>query len=540
MLDYTVYYVLVDSDGNPVRDENGQQIQVAAPTTGQIRATTTRTFAAKVGNELYSDYQEGYFPKTRTTSITGVLGGENTAIIEYVEVSAMPYTVHYVDAATGKKLSDDKVVENNRKSVVVEPYLFIPGYQPDKYQKTLKLSLDVSEEKNEITFYYTKDELHGSYKISYWVQDLDDETVYEELTNRTLTGIGDVGTPQSGDTSVTINGFTYDHGMVKTTGEFVSGSEGVLSSEYLLEIRLYYNRNSYPYEVRYLEEGTNKVLHEPKEGSGKYGARVKELAETIPGYTPKKTEDYCTIKVQPEGEGVAKVNVITFYYTENEVQINYVAVGPDGKQFGSVAPGSEKVKVLTGTPGGSTPTAEDGFRFVGWFKDADCTQAVDKTWVANNKLTPGKTKDLGNGVMGYEAATYYAKFEYDVADLTITKTGCDEAIDENQSFIFTVTGGELPEAGLKVVVKGNGSVTIKGLKVGTYTVTEESGWSWRYEVKSGEANPRNVEVKGGVSNTVTFTNTREMDKWLNGCSWAENNWAFGKKKTDKNPNGETN
>ena len=90
------------------------------------------------------------------------------------------------------------------------------------------------------------------------------------------------------------------------------------------------------------------------------------------------------------------------------------------------------------------------------------------------------------------------------------------------------------------MVKGNGSVTIKGLKVGTYTVTEESGWSWRYEVKSGEANPRNVEVKGGVSNTVTFTNTREMDKWLNGCSWAENNWAFGKKKTDKNPNGETN
>ena len=64
--------------------------------------------------------------------------------------------------------------------------------------------------------------------------------------------------------------------------------------------------------------------------------------------------------------------------------------------------------------------------------------------------------------------------------------------------------------------------------------------SRRYEVKSGEANPRNVEVKGGVSNTVTFTNTREMDKWLNGCSWAENNWAFGKKKTDKNPNGETN
>lgn len=521
----------MDSDGNPVQDEDGQRIQVAAPTTGQIRATTTRTFAAKVGNELYSDYQEGYFPKTRTTSITGVLGGENTAIIEYVEVSAMPYTVHYVDAATGKKLSDDKVMENNRKSVVVEPYLFIPGYQPDKYQKTLKLSLDVSEEKNEITFYYTKDELHGSYKISYWVQSLDDETVYEELTNRTLTGIGDVGTPQSGDTSVTISGFTYDHGMVKTTGEFVSGSEGVLSSEYLLEIRLYYNRNSYPYEVRYLEEGTNKVLHEPKEGSGKYGARVKELAETIPGYTPKKTEDYCTIKVQPEGEGVAKVNVITFYYTENEVQINYVAVGPDGKQFGSVAPGSEKVKVLTGTPGGSTPTANDGFRFVGWFKDADCKQPVDETWVANNKLTPGKTVKYGEKD-GYEAATYYAKFEPDVADLTISKRGCDEDIDEHQSFIFTVTGEGLPDEGLKVVVKGNDSVTIKGLKVGTtYTITEDTGWSWRYTPEDGEQK-KTLDVDKS-KNTVIFSNERTEPKWLNGCSIKVNNWK--KKAGEESP-----
>ena len=41
---------------------------------------------------------------------------------------------------------------------------------------------------------------------------------------------------------------------------------------------------------------------------------------------------------------------------------------------------------------------------------------------ADNKLTPGKTKNYGTEetpAMGYEAATYYAKFEYDVADLTI-------------------------------------------------------------------------------------------------------------------------
>ena len=173
---------------------------------------------------------------------------------------------------------------------------------------------------------------------------------------------------------------------------------------------------------------------------------------------------------------------------------------------------------------------------------------MDANWVKDSKLTPGKTKDLGNGVMGYEAATYYAKFEYDVADLTITKTGCDEAIDENQSFIFTVKGEGLPTEGLKVVVTGNGSVTIKGLKVGTtYTITEDTGWSWRYTptAKDGKtAEPaQDIELQAevnGYKNTVTFNNSRTQDKWLNGCSWAENNWASGKKKTDKNPDGETN
>lgn len=156
---------------------------------------------------------------------------------------------------------------------------------------------------------------------------------------------------------------------------------------------------------------------------------------------------------------------------------------------------------------------------------------MDANWVKDSKLTPGKTKDLGNGVMGYEAATYYAKFEYDVADLTISKSGCAN-IDEHQSFIFTVTGEGLPAEGLKVVVTGNGSVTIKGLKVGTtYTITEDTGWSWRY---TPEANGQeHTMVADKTQNTVTFTNERKEDKWLNGCSIKVNNWK--KKAGEESP-----
>ena len=116
--------------------------------------------------------------------------------------------------------------------------------------------------------------------------------------------------------------------------------------------------------------------------------------------------------------------------------------------------------------------------------------------------------------MGYEAATYYAKFEYDVADLTITKQGC-ENIDENQSFIFTIDGPD--KYSNQVVIKGNGSVTIKGLKIGEYTIHEESDWSWRYSCKD-----QTVTLQPGVTNNVTMTNSRSTDKWLDDNASVDN------------------
>lgn len=81
---------------------------------------------------------------------------------------------------------------------------------------------------------------------------------------------------------------------------------------------------------------------------------------------------------------------------EKTVAINYEAVGPDGADnFGSVAPESESVKVKTGNASGSAPTAEPGYRFVGWYKDEDCTEPVEADWVTDNKITPRKPKTSG-------------------------------------------------------------------------------------------------------------------------------------------------
>ena len=204
--------------------------------------------------------------------------------------------------------------------------------------------------------------------------------------------------------------------------------------------------------------------------------------------------------------------------TEETVNINYVSVGPASASFGSVDSASETVMVKSGTAVGSTPTANPGFKFVGWYKNEACTEAVNAGWVTGNMLKPDKTKNYGTAespVMGYEAATYYAKFDYAVADLTIKQV--DGIADENQTFIYVVTGGDLPESGIKVAVNGNSSVTIKNLKIGYYTVTEETNWNWRCGTTGGS---KSITLQGAQTNEVRFTNTVSNSKWLSGNAYS--------------------
>ena len=204
--------------------------------------------------------------------------------------------------------------------------------------------------------------------------------------------------------------------------------------------------------------------------------------------------------------------------TEETVNINYVPVGPAGASFGSVDSASETVMEKSGTALGSTPTANPGFKFVGWYKNEACTEAVNAGWVTGNMLKPDKTKNYGTAespVMGYETATYYAKFDYAVADLTIKQDG--GIADENQTFIYVVTGGDLPASGIKVAVKGNSSVTIKNLKIGSYTVTEGTNWNWRCGTTGGS---QSITLQGAQTNEVRFTNTVSNSKWLSGNAYS--------------------
>ena len=505
LMEYTIRYQLEDGT------------EIAPPTTGSALAGTTKTFNAKTGTELNEGYQSGYFPEVSSHSITIDIAdaSKNEYTFVYVAKDEVEYTVRYLDKTTGKPVvvdgvpTPDKVVKT-RDAVVTETFKQITGYAPDAYQKQLVLAA----EGNEIIFWYVKDEAHAPLQIIHWTQNIagDGYTEYQSSTN--LNGV--IGTEYS-ETPLTIAGFTYNGTKSNASGELTAAG---------LVLNLYYDRNEYPYAFKFLEQGTDKELADAVTGNARYQAQVTQTAETIPGYTLVSAENQAINIAIEDPANVASKNVKTFYYTEQTVEIKYEVVGPTG--CGTLDNYQEsQLKVTTGVVKGSTPTPAGGFKFVGWYEDEACTRPVNVAWVAANKLlTPGKTRNYGTveaPVMGYAAATYYAKFEYDVADLTITKSGAED-IDENQSFIFTVTGPNNFSA--KVVIQGNGSVTIKGLKIGEYTVTEDIGWSWRY---TPQENRKTITLSATEPNTVTFTNKRSKGKWLGGDAYKRNILRPGEK-----------
>ena len=556
LMPYTIYY--------KYKDTNGSEVEIAAPTTGEGLAGLTKTFDAKGGTQLYSGYQEGYFPITKSHSLTLDINATpendtNVFTFWYVQKDAVPYIVRYVDEA-GNEVVHQKVVADNRKAVVTETFVPVSGKMPDAYQKRLvvtgsdeledgqswiKVEVDgvpvMVHPDNVITFVYKEDDQHAYYKITHYTENLEKDaegnTTWTEYASSQA--VGDIDKTYSAD-PMTIPGFKYDSTVEGTVASGKLTADG-------LELKLYYTRNSYPYKVRYLEVGTEteKVLASDKSvENNRFGTTVSENALPIPGYEcVSQTTQTLTIGVDGEtvdGVQVISKNVITFYYQEQDVTINYKVVGPDGcgtvdlnDTDASTVPGTsvtETLKAVSGTAVGATATAvTPTYKFVGWYKDEDCTTPVVTDGTGNVPVdgvlsddgltfTPEKKPateavydDKNNLVTPavpahYESATYYAKFEYDVGSLKITKNGLQNG--EKAIFTVTVTKGDVIST--YKIAMGNGEKIIANLPNGAdYRVTEES-WSWSY---TSTATNATGTIVGGETSTATFSNTK-TDKWL--------------------------
>lgn len=497
LMEYTIHYKLRDSGTT-----------IAPDTKGSALAGSTKTFEAKAGDQLNEDYQSGYFPETSSHSIIMDIKGTpdnglNDFTFYYVQKEKVKYTVRYLEKGTNKVLHEEKTGETPA-AVITEKFEQIQGYAPDAYQKRLVLS--ANDKENVLVFWYTKDEVHAPVQIIHWTQNIEGEGYTEYQSSTDLNGM--IGQEYTAQKLTNLPGFKFNADKSTTSDTVAAGG---------LVLNLYYDRIEYPYAFQFLEQGTNTELRDPVTGKARYQAQVTQKAETIPGYTLVSAENQAINIAIEDPADEANKNVKTFYYTEQTVDIKYQVVGPDGS--GTLNNYQEtQLKVLTGTAKGSTPKPNDGYKFVGWYTDKACTQQVNNGWVgANNKLTPQK-----NASGQFKAATYYAKFERDVFDLTIEKTG--EKIDQHQTFVFRVQGEGVD---MQVVITGTNKQVIKNLPVGNYTITEDTSWSWKYTPVDGDTRQLEAEsIENGVA-TVTFENKNNGTNWLTSLAKAINTWAGG-------------
>lgn len=187
---------------------------------------------------------------------------------------------------------------------------------------------------------------------------------------------------------------------------------------------------------------------------------------------------------------------------------------------------------------GNTVSTDADVTMFGDKPTLDITYAPDGSKLDNGKYTKqdvpvSATVKIGEeNVNGYTAFLhqnctgkicalpegYHFWIHIQTCTLTITKQ--DGADGEPYVFDIRKDGEKYSE----VTIEGNDTQTLYELPVGTYTIKEDTGWSWRFNPSYSESV---ILSKDNTSGTITCTNTKNNDKWLNGFSDVVKNISDG-------------
>lgn len=501
LVPYTIYYK--DALGNDIAD----------PTIGSSLAGHSLTVKAKVGNELYAGYRQGYFPNVVSHSVE--LRTENaldgiTYTFVYTKAATKQYTVHYLDADNGNAEMTAPIVRDSSYAMVTETFKSfadVTAYKdhvPDAYQKTLVLSANPDD--NHLYFYYKKSVSSGVWYVEHVVQDKNDPTLYNAHSNNG--GVGDTGTPivPSWPVDLSTDGYVFKEAIINngTTTETVTSWDqvkGAITKEGL-SIQIKYDRIKYPYKVVYLNKDNGNTIHKADVFTGAMYGSVAQAPAQLPNISGYVYASSTTCTIVKDGPSDITKNIIYVYYTEQSVRLDFKVVGPNG--CGTVSPESTYVKVNSDTGASCTATPAKGYRFVGWYSDAACNNLC----TANPMLILKKPDD------GWAYTTYYAKFELGVAPLTIKR----ENAEAGQVYVYEIKKADDPAFVIYVTITGNGAAVIRDLPIASYTVTQQNGWSWRYDDSAQSFNHQSVD-----GTIVTFGGSSKTNQWLNGNSQLEKN-----------------
>lgn len=109
--------------------------------------------------------------------------------------------------------------------------------------------------------------------------------------------------------------------------------------------------------------------------------------------------------------------------------------------------------------------------------------------------------------------------------LKISKAVTGDGANPNQTFVFDVkdSTGKLVTT---IVLKDGEQKTITGLAVGTYTVTEDTNWSWSYSIVGG--NSKTAALSSTTTSAVVdVTNHYNSHNWLTSIADVINTWISG-------------
>lgn len=209
----------------------------------------------------------------------------------------------------------------------------------------------------------------------------------------------------------------------------------------------------------------------------------------------------------------------TAYYGEtvpanNDYSSNYVA-------------NSEKWK------NGGKYSTDDGVQMIGTKPTLDITYTPDESKLEGGKYTKQDVPVSATVKIGTENVNEHTTFVHQdcttacgwenpatpgtpaflihiqTCTLSITKQGGAD----NESYVFDVLKDG--EKYSEVTVWGNSTETLVELPIGTYTISENAGWSWRYSANNGGSAALTAQNPTG---SITCVNTKNNNQWLNGFS----------------------
>lgn len=251
---------------------------------------------------------------------------------------------------------------------------------------------------------------------------------------------------------------------------------------------------------------------------------------TVTPKTTGSTGSAGTPATEKSGENTPAANIYVFkpeltfkdstaYYGEtvpanNDYSSNYVA-------------NSEKWK------NGGKYSTDDGVQMIGTKPTFDITYTPDESKLEGGKYTKQDVPVSATVKIGTENVNEHTTFVHQdcttacgwenpatpgtpaflihiqTCTLSITKQGGAD----NESYVFDVLKDG--EKYSEVTVWGNSTETLVELPIGTYTISENAGWSWRYSANNGGSAALTAQNPTG---SITCVNTKNNNQWLNGFS----------------------